>query len=443
MRSIEDEPIAADEATIIPFDAVRVDARKAKKLALIEKWRSPEYQVRRKALETGPSTEQADAEAKAAELLFRPIRFVYRPVIEIPRRECLYVDHYFRKFVSGTVAPGGVGKSSLSIAEAVAMMLQKEWFGPAPDKELKCWYINGEEPEDEMERRIAAVCEHHGVDRSQLTDRLFTNSMRMKLASYDRNGNVVLNEAAFAALEQGIRVNGIDVTYLDPWVSFHGLKESDNDGIDVVVKRLAKVANDTNSSIEIIHHTRKPAAGLTIDLTTDDARGASALMNGCRAGRVLNRMSTKIAGDLGIEDKERHLIFRVDDDKRNLRPATDARWCKLASVPPANGDNVQAAEAWKYPDAFAGVTTTMMHDVRHEVGLKDYREDSRSPEWVGHLLAKKLHLNMSNPKDKATAKSIIKKWIENGVLTKDERLDKHGKAKSFLIAGDWDDEGDD
>src|SRR5262249_2622558 len=121
-------------------------------------------------------------EARAAELPFKPIRFVYRPAIEIPRRECLYVDHYFRKFVSGTVAPGGVGKSSLDIAEAIAMMLRKEWFGPAPETALKCWYVNGEEPEDEMERRIAAACTHHGVDARELEGRLFTNSMRMKLA---------------------------------------------------------------------------------------------------------------------------------------------------------------------------------------------------------------------------------------------------------------------
>jgi hypothetical protein len=37
----------------------------------------------------------------------------------IPRREWLYGSHYIRRFVSVTVAPGGAGKSSLAIAEAL------------------------------------------------------------------------------------------------------------------------------------------------------------------------------------------------------------------------------------------------------------------------------------------------------------------------------------
>jgi len=223
-------------------------------------------------------------------------------------------------------------------------------------------------------------------------------------------------------------------------VSFHGLKESDNDGIDVVVKRLAKLAKDTNSAIEIVHHTRKPPPGQGGDMTTDDARGASSLMSACRSGRVLNRMSTKTAGDLGIEDRERRLIYRIDEGKQNLRPPDVAKWAKLASVPLANGDNVQAVERWPYPDAFAAVTTTMMHDVRHAVGEKPYREDSRSPNWVGKLLAQKMHLNLENPKDKATVRAVLDRWFKNGVLAKEEKEDEHRKMRTFVVAGEWTDD---
>jgi hypothetical protein len=126
-------------------------------------------------------------------------------------------------------------------------------------------------------------------------------------------------------------------------------------------------------------------------------------MNALRAGRVLNRMSTKIAGDLGIEDRERRLIFRVDNGKGNLCPPDDAKWVKLESVFLPNGDYIQAAHRWKYPDAFAGITTTLMHDIRHAVGEKDYRADAQSPQWVGHLLAERLHL-------KATAKDATRRY---------------------------------
>ena len=53
----------------------------------------------------------------------------------IPPRPGLYGRHYLRKQVSVTVAPGGLGKSSLTIVEAVAMasgrpLLASGWRGP-------------------------------------------------------------------------------------------------------------------------------------------------------------------------------------------------------------------------------------------------------------------------------------------------------------------------
>jgi hypothetical protein len=253
----------------------------------------------------GGSEPQPGVQAPA---IFSPTDFVYRDASLIPRRQCLYADHYFRKFASATVAPGGLGKSSLDLAEALAMVLKKEWLGKPPSEQLRCWYLNGEDPPEEMERRFAAICQHYEIDARALEGRLFVESLLPhKLAGYDRNGSVILNEAVFDALERGIRANGIDVLFLDPWVSFHGLKESDNDGIDVVVKRLTKLAAGLNIAVEIVHHTRKPPPGTAGDMTVDDSRGASSLISGVRAGRVLNRMSTKTAGELGIEDRERRL----------------------------------------------------------------------------------------------------------------------------------------
>jgi hypothetical protein len=136
--------------------------------------------------------------------LFTPTPYVYRDPASIPRRECLYAEHYFRKFVSATIAPGGVGKSSLTLGEVISMILRKDWLGEPPENPVKCWYINGEEPEEEMWRRVAAFCQNHGIDGL-----LFIDTMTFKLASYGPNNNVVLNEAAYAALENGIRANGI------------------------------------------------------------------------------------------------------------------------------------------------------------------------------------------------------------------------------------------
>jgi hypothetical protein len=50
----------------------------------------------------------------------------------IPPREWLYGRHYQRGVVSGTVAPGGRGKSSLVMVEAVAMATCRNLLGEQP-----------------------------------------------------------------------------------------------------------------------------------------------------------------------------------------------------------------------------------------------------------------------------------------------------------------------
>jgi hypothetical protein len=78
-----------------------------------------------------------------------------------PPREWLYGKHYIRKFVSVTVAPGGLGKSSLVFAVAIASGrdLLKNGF----PKRLRVAVWNGEDPKDELDRRILAIMLHFGV----------------------------------------------------------------------------------------------------------------------------------------------------------------------------------------------------------------------------------------------------------------------------------------
>lgn len=63
--------------------------------------------------------------------------FVWRDPSTMPRRDWLYGRHLIRKFVSATFAPGGVGKSALALAEAMAMASGKPLLGPRPRGRLR------------------------------------------------------------------------------------------------------------------------------------------------------------------------------------------------------------------------------------------------------------------------------------------------------------------
>lgn len=58
-----------------------------------------------------------------------PTEFVWRDPTTIPPRPWVYGRHLIRKQVSVTVAPGGVGKSSLTICEALAMTSERKLLG--------------------------------------------------------------------------------------------------------------------------------------------------------------------------------------------------------------------------------------------------------------------------------------------------------------------------
>ena len=123
---------------------------------------------------SGPETKDAGAPP----VTFKPKRYKYRDPSTIPPREFLYGRHYIRQFLSATVAPGGVGKSGLSIVECLAMVACRALLGEQPVKPLNVWYWNLEDPHVEIERRIAAAQLHFKVDPEAMQKRLSFNSGR-------------------------------------------------------------------------------------------------------------------------------------------------------------------------------------------------------------------------------------------------------------------------
>ena len=87
--------------------------------------------------------------------------FVLRPFVpfdlaSLPPRQWLYGRHYQRRTVSATISPGGFGKSSLDMVELVAMATCRNLLGEQPTERLRCWFHNGEDPLEELNRRLGA-----------------------------------------------------------------------------------------------------------------------------------------------------------------------------------------------------------------------------------------------------------------------------------------------
>jgi hypothetical protein len=112
-------------------------------------------------------------------VIINPSPFVWRDPSSIPTRKWLYGRRLIRKFVGATAAAAGVGKSTLGLAEDVAMASGRDLLGQKVDAPLRVWSWNGEDPREELERRLAAICLHYDVTPVDIGDRLFRRARRV------------------------------------------------------------------------------------------------------------------------------------------------------------------------------------------------------------------------------------------------------------------------
>lgn len=356
-------------------------------------------------------------------------------VVELDKRRWLYERHYARRYVSGTIGASGVGKSSLVLVEAVAMASGRNLLGHHVEEPLRVWYHNGEEHMEELDRRLVAICAHYDIRREEIDHTLFITTSHEQpwlIGSMGRNQQAQLHAQVIANAKTGIQQNRIDVLTVDPLAAVHAVEEADNNGMGLVARAFASIANDCNCAVELVHHPRKTGGN---DLEVEDARGASALVTVMRSVRLLNSMSESDAGKLGASDN-RHRYFRLDSGKNNIAlPADKANWYQLVSVTLANEDEVGVVAPWEAESPFADISTPMIHKALETIRSGGpWRKDNRSKQWVGLGLAEPLNINAASAAGQRKLQSIIADWIKNKVLIVVEGLDAKRMPRQFVEA---------
>ena len=363
----------------------------------------------------------------------------------VPAREWVYKPDYIRRFVSLLMSTGGVGKSSLVIAEALALVSGKPLLRVKPmvadGQKLRVWYWNGEDPLEELQRRFAAAQKHFKLDDDDMGEgHLFINSGRLDpiIIAEERQRVFRLNDATIERIVYTLRENKIDVVIVDPFVTTHRVPENDNGAIDAVVKAWNRIAEETNTAVMLVHHTRKPNGN---EATVDDARGASALLAAARSARAVNGMTQKEAQLADLPESERRRYFSTSLGKTNLtRAPEDRTWFKLESVNLENGlpfgDEVGVVTSWTYPKfETPKLTDDKVRAVcaRIETG-GPWREDQRSKTepWVGRPIAEALGLDLVIAAHKKEVARLVSFWLETGVLVRRLGLDRHREQRAYV-----------
>lgn len=395
---------------------------------------------------------QCEPASEPQKLVFIPTPFELGDPTQISPRQWIYDFRLIRGFVSLTVAPGGLGKSSLAMVDSLAMAIGRPLFDDSPvqeKKSLRVWYWNGEDPQEETRRRIAAIALHYKVKNTDIGGRLFTDTGReteIILGNMDGQ-EITVNETLFTDLEKTILANRIDVLMIDPFSSAHRLPENDNSAINAIARRLAKLADRCNCAVEIVHHTRKTNGAET---TVEDGRGASSMRDAVRSARALNVMSYEDFGrDLGISEDECKSYFSVGEGKASMSSrASGVKWRRLVSVPLGNAtvdrdeDTVGVVTYYelKKPDEsvektnnLAELETTLIDIVRQNDMTRHWPGRGVPPKgWLGKVAMDRMGLiNVANGK----VNQVIKNLLNDGKIILRQSRDNGNEMSCYALPG--------
>jgi RecA-family ATPase len=243
---------------------------------------------------------------------------------KIKKRQWFMDGRYAPGFISVIVSPGGLGKSQLTMLDAVSMAKAISYTGFAvPDKKRVLIY-NTEDPADELARRLQAIKDHYELadDDADIDQNIVMLSGRDAptiLASQGRNGTEI-NTEAIDTLVGVINKHRINVVLIDPFVQAHQVSENDNSAMSVVIRALNQIIERTGCAMGIVHHSKKGGAMGNHAGDADQARGASALISAARIAHTLSPITEKECEILCIDKAMRGYYVRFDVAKSNMMP---------------------------------------------------------------------------------------------------------------------------
>ena len=263
-------------------------------------------------------------------------------IANIPPREWLVDRLCLKAYITGLVAPGGTGKSSLALALGISVASNNDILQLSVRQQANVLVINNEDSYDELRPRIAGITTQFGINPLSLKDRLFYESGYEKKYMLSEMSDSGQKETAFASdLIKYMLEKEIGLLIVDPFVSTHNAPENDNTAMDQVMSIYRKIAAQTGASITIIHHTRKQDTKGSSAGNADIARGASAFKDAARVVATLNPMSKAEAQKLTFDDQKRSRHFRLDFAKQNFSPAcVNETWFRMESCLIGNGEHV-------------------------------------------------------------------------------------------------------
>ena len=240
---------------------------------------------------------------------------------DIPKRPWVAPGFLLRGSVALLAGPPSAMKSSIVLAWACALALNRAFGRFLPVMQGVAIVYNVEDDQFEQRRRLSATLRQFGARPADIRDKVIRTgpSGIGTLLTRDDKGRVHFTPA-MDRLEEMIRFHKPAFLAIDPFAELHTVEENDNVAIRAIVARFRELAAEHDIAVVLAHHTRK--GGATSPGDPDVARGASALIGAARVVLTLIGMSEDDARTLGIPYRHQgtqHLPLGSDGRQAELR----------------------------------------------------------------------------------------------------------------------------
>jgi len=234
-----------------------------------------------------------------------------------PPRVWLLGHRYLPGYITLTVAPGGSGKSLLTILEGLSIASGKRLIHDEVKLPGAVWVYNTEDPIDEVGRRVQAAAKYYDLTEQDLSEFYVSSAydQPLTIAAYDDRNRAVINEKAVSWLISEIKSRSVKLFIVDPFIECHRLRENDNEGINLVMQAFRKISAETGCAVSIVHHTSK---GKAEHGNIDKTRGASSLASAVRIAHTFYSMTLQEAKEYSIPFDQHKRYVRLDNAKSNL-----------------------------------------------------------------------------------------------------------------------------
>lgn len=236
----------------------------------------------------------------------------------------IHLDYVLPSLVVGTVGcfagRGGVGKGMLSLEILCDMVTGAGITGLVNHPcDGKVAFVSIEDDQITLSRRLQVIARRFPEEtRQQIFDQVDVVSI------YGQAHSVLLspgpqgmkrNERMIEELKQ--RFGDYRLLIFDTLRKFTGIDENRSDEASAAVQIFDEIAHATGAAVIFVHHLAKEKIKLTDDISADDIRGSSALVNDARWAAILTGLSKSEREEYGVSDESKGDFRKIEIVKAN------------------------------------------------------------------------------------------------------------------------------